>query len=81
LQTAALATWLCRPESPTGLTGLTGYFQNEKRIPKKYNQEILFILSKSSGAGNGTRTRDNHVGNVELYQLSYSRPVKCYSIA
>ena len=25
------------------------------------------------GAGNGTRTRDNHVGNVRLYQLSYSR--------
>jgi hypothetical protein len=24
-------------------------------------------------AGNGTRTRDNHVGNVMLYQLSYSR--------
>ena len=26
-----------------------------------------------NGAGDGTRTRDNHVGNVELYQLSYSR--------
>jgi hypothetical protein len=25
------------------------------------------------GAGNGTRTRDNHVGNVRLYHLSYSR--------
>ena len=24
-------------------------------------------------AGNETRTRDNHVGNVRLYQLSYSR--------
>jgi hypothetical protein len=24
-------------------------------------------------AGNGTRTRDNHLGKVELYQLSYSR--------
>ena len=30
-------------------------------------------LFKRNGAGNGTRTRDNHVGNVELYQLSYSR--------
>ncbi len=31
-----------------------------------------------SRAGDGTRTRDNHVGNVMLYQLSYSRifPVK-----
>ena len=26
-----------------------------------------------SGAGDRTRTGDNHVGNVELYQLSYSR--------
>ncbi len=25
------------------------------------------------GAGNETRTRDIHVGNVMLYQLSYSR--------
>ena|GEM_PF-4173981 len=24
-------------------------------------------------AGDGTRTRDNHLGKVELYQLSYSR--------
>ncbi len=24
-------------------------------------------------AGNGTRTRDNYLGKVELYQLSYSR--------
>ena len=24
-------------------------------------------------AGDGTRTRDNHVGNVVLYQLSYTR--------
>gem|GEM_PF-3376531 len=29
-----------------------------------------------AGAGDGTRTRDNHVGNVELYQLSHSR-VSC----
>jgi hypothetical protein len=25
------------------------------------------------GAGSGTRTRDIHVGNVMLYQLSYTR--------
>ena len=24
-------------------------------------------------AGDGIRTRDNHLGKVELYQLSYSR--------
>jgi hypothetical protein len=27
----------------------------------------------SSGAGNGTRTRDINLGKVALYQLSYSR--------
>ena len=27
-----------------------------------------------NGAGNGTRTRDIHLGKVVLYQLSYSRP-------
>ena len=30
-------------------------------------------LGARSGAGNETRTRDIHVGNVTLYQLSYSR--------
>ena len=29
--------------------------------------------SRIRKAGNGTRTRDNHLGKVELYQLSYSR--------
>ena len=29
---------------------------------------------KENGAGNGTRTRDIHLGKVVLYQLSYSRP-------
>ena len=28
---------------------------------------------KKNGAGNGTRTRDLHLGKVALYQLSYSR--------
>ena len=30
-------------------------------------------LSKMSGAGNETRTRDPNLGKVVLYQLSYSR--------
>ena len=33
----------------------------------------IFLLRQKNGARDGTRTRDNHVGNVELYQLSYSR--------
>ena len=34
---------------------------------------ILGVGAKN-GAGNGIRTRDLNVGNVALYQLSYSRP-------
>ena len=30
--------------------------------------------TRKYGAGNGIRTRDLNVGNVALYQLSYSRP-------
>ena len=30
-------------------------------------------LTGFSRAGDGTRTHDNHVGNVMLYQLSYTR--------
>ena len=32
------------------------------------------MKAKKYGAGNGIRTRDLNVGNVALYQLSYSRP-------
>jgi hypothetical protein len=31
--------------------------------------------SRGKKAGDGTRTHDNHVGNVVLYQLSYTRMV------
>jgi hypothetical protein len=41
-----------------------------KKSETQFHLEIGFL---SSGAGNGTRTRDIHVGNVMLYQLSYSR--------
>ena len=30
---------------------------------------------RNSEAGDGIRTHDNHVGNVVLYQLSYTRGV------
>ncbi len=32
--------------------------------------------SSKFGAGNGTRTRDVQLGRLELYQLSYSRPLR-----
>ena len=34
---------------------------------------LLLCQRKQIGAANETRTRDIHVGNVMLYQLSYSR--------
>ncbi len=32
------------------------------------------------GAGDGFRTHDNHVGNVVLYQLSYTRVITIFII-
>ncbi len=43
------------------------------RRPMLYPAELR--TRKENGAGNETRTRDIHVGNVVLYQLSYSRMV------
>ena len=43
-------------------------FQNIRQVSIKFPY-INHIL----GAGNETRTRDIHVGNVMLYQLSYTR--------
>ena len=39
----------------------------------------MHILSVKRKAGDGTRTRDNHVGNVALYQLSYSRIAEAFT--
>ena len=39
----------------------------------KSNLRKTFTTTKNIGAANETRTRDIHVGNVMLYQLSYSR--------
>ena len=50
-------------------------------IPPPGHREVFFIVEIGTyltdfikfGAANETRTRDIHVGNVMLYQLSYSR--------
>jgi hypothetical protein len=34
---------------------------------------LLFVWALPTGAGDGSRTRDNQLGRLELYQLSYSR--------
>ena len=37
-------------------------------------KEVLYLLSYLGGkAGDETRTHNNHLGRVELYQLSYAR--------
>ena len=43
------------------------------RRKNHYANWKLKYTTKVIGAGNETRTRDFHLGNVVLYQLSYSR--------
>ena len=61
LQTAALATWLCRLQITPAPEG--------KGDGKR---GCLF------GAGNGTWTRDNHVGNVGLYHWAIPAKKRFY---
>ena len=42
--------------------------------------EILFLRISFTGAENETRTRDPNLGKVVLYQLSYFRISKLYSL-
>ena len=62
-------------KSPTGSKGLNGFFKKRTNSPKGIRKNPIYPVNpvKIFGAGNGARTRDNHVGNVGLYQLSYSR--------
>ena len=64
---------LCRPlhdhsATPPGV----GREARVKRASRKQTGE-LGGLSRESGAGNESRTRDLNLGKVALYQLSYSR--------
>ena len=42
-------------------------------LPTRHIHYIEIVILVKIGAANETRTRDIHVGNVMLYQLSYSR--------
>jgi hypothetical protein len=66
-----LATWLCRHgRRNNGMLECWTKLSHNPIIPVfRCSSVPAFHI----GAGNGTRTRDNHVGNVGLYQLSYSR--------
>ncbi len=67
-----------RNQNRTGLDGfaihcITDLLSGQdvcKGLYKKRPDKQAFL---KSGAGNEIRTRDIHVGNVMLYQLSYSR--------
>jgi len=41
-------------------------------------RSVLVRQIQNSGAGNETRTRDLNLGKVALYQLSYSRVLRCF---
>ena len=43
------------------------------RTEVSWGGEIKRGLSQAKRAGDGIRTHDNNVGNVVLYQLSYTR--------
>ena len=49
-----------------------------KRVPGK---GLSFAQGSGDRAGDGIRTHDNDVGNVVLYQLSYTRDSKRKRIA
>ena len=51
----------------------SGLMSNHKTAPDQIRSPPACCPGYSFGAGNETRTRDIHVGNVMLYQLSYSR--------
>ena len=42
-------------------------------MKKQPHQGVVRLFSESIGAGNETRTRDNQLGKLGLYQLSYAR--------
>ena len=47
-----------------------------KQGKKQQRHEIFRNLGKKNGASERIRTVDSHVGNVILYQLSYTRTLK-----
>jgi hypothetical protein len=57
--------------------GRRGYLKEEVYNPWQPVPHEPPSASRAQGrAGNGTRTRDIHLGKVTLYQLSYSRVTK-----
>ena len=57
------------------------YFHNQQVLQNRVftNQDIVLKVrnqGKKNGASERIRTVDSHVGNVILYQLSYTRTLK-----
>jgi hypothetical protein len=70
-----LEEWESKSTADTGVRVLSF-----RQYPHHSSLPLFHYSGFSFGAGNGTRTRDNHVGNVGLYQLSYSRSKRFHSI-
>ena len=67
-----------RNQNRTGLDGfaihcITDLLSGQGCVQRGYIKKSLSRQAFEFGAGNEIRTRDIHVGNVMLYQLSYSR--------
>ena len=62
----------CRP-LPYHLAKPPEYFKSLQTPARIHSHRNYSPLLDKKKAGDGTRTRDNHLGKVELYQLSYSR--------
>ena len=65
----------------TIVQGLNGRSAGIRTLDPVIKSHLLYQLSYAPihlgfGARNGTRTRDNHLGKVALYQLSYPRIAK-----
>ena len=68
----------------TIVQGLNGRSAGIRTLDPVIKSHLLYQLSYAPihlgfGARNGTRTRDNHLGKVALYQLSYPRIAKTES--
>ena len=62
-------------------SGTTGGTSKKPPAPSDRSRRLTLAKStRSTRAGDGTRTRDIKLGRLALYQLSYSRVFRCYPL-
>ena len=52
---------------------MSGFEPLTSSLPRKCSNLLSYMGLKSPSAGDGARTRNNQLGRLGLYQLSYSR--------